>query len=428
LRAETSGMSAEERAQVRKRLEDIRKEIVAGADFDAMARQHSQSADSQSGGWSSLKHGADVFSSFTDAAWSLKLNEISPVIDTPNGFHIVKLKEKSPVLDRKFEDVREFARKRAADAKQVALQDAFIAEAGKRHGLAKHYELLEDPMITDDVALLTVGSRSLTMKQLVERLPQPLLEHLFNGFFPQVHRFMDRIVLEELVVLEADARGIVSRPEVVQKLKVNAEEVSAQAALEERIKRKVATVPEKELREYYTQNQKRYETLRMWDLDVILLRPEGKETPWQVLKRAEALVKRIRAGEDFATLARAQSKHYSARQGGRMEGLTDQDIAARVQSTAKFRRVLQGLHDGELADAQIAECYNPELLAFVSTGAIIVRQVRLHPQVPQPFEKVRDLVLKNYQRRNFQRLEAEMKKSVLDSVAFRVYPERLPPL
>ena len=111
-----------------------------------------------------------------------------------------------------------------------------------------------------------------------------------------------------------------------------------------------------------------------------------------------------------------------------MNSLTDVDIAGRVQSTAKFRRLLQGLNDGQLGDPIVAECYNPEHLTFVRTGAIIVRLVRVHPPVPRPFEKVKDLVLSNYQRRNHQRLEAEERKAVLDSVAFRVYPERLPPL
>jgi parvulin-like peptidyl-prolyl isomerase len=427
-RAEAAEMSSEERVLVRTRLENLRKEVLAGADFDAMAREYSQSADAQAGGWSSLKRGANVFDSFTDVAWGLKLNEVSGVIDTPNGFHIVKLKERIPALDRKYEDVKEFARRRALEAKKVALQRAFVEEHGKRYGLLKRYDHLEDPKVADDAALITVGSRTFTMRELVERLPQPGLEHLFNGFFPSIHRFLDRIALEELLALEAESRGIASRPEVAERLKLAAEEVAAEAALEERIKRRVAEVPEKELRDFYTQNQKRYETTRTWDLDVIMLRPEGKETPWQVLKRAEALVARLRAGEDFATLARTHSRHYSAREGGRLEGLSDAALAGRVQSTAKFRRMLQGLKDGELGDAMVAECYDTDHLAFVRTGAIIVRLVRLHDPEPRPFEKVRDLVAGNYQRQHHQRLEAETRKAILDSVAFRVHPERLPAL
>jgi parvulin-like peptidyl-prolyl isomerase len=428
-RAEAEEMSPAERALVRKRLENLRKEILAGADFDAMAREYSQSADSQSGGWSGLKRGEKkVFAAFTDVAWSLRNDEVSGVVDTPTGFHLIKLKEKTQLQDRTFEEVKEFARMKAAAAKLEETRQAFLEDAGKRFGLARHYERLEDPLVPDDAALLVVGSSKLTMRQLLERIPPNLIEHLFNAWFPAVHRFLDNVAVEELLVREAETRRLEERPDVALSIRVAADEVRAEAALEARLKRKVAALPEKELRDFFTQNEKRYHTWRTLDLDVILLKPMPRENPWRVLKRAEALVERIVAGEGFASLARAHSRHYSARDGGRMAGLTDQDIAHRVQSTAKFRRMLQGLEEGEVGNAMVAECYDTERLRFENTGAIIVRLVRVHPPVPQPFEKVRDVVEERYRRRNSQRLDAEMKKEILDSAGFRVYPERLPPV
>jgi hypothetical protein len=349
-------------------------------------------------------------------------------VDTPTGFHLVKLKEKTPIRDRPFENMKEFARKQAVTEKLEARQRAFVEEAGKRFGLVKSYERLEDPMITDDTPLLVVGSAKLTMKQLVERLPGPLVEHLFNGYFPTVRRFLDSVALEEVLVREAEARRIAERPDVAESVRAATEEVRSQATLDERLKKKVAALPEKDLHDFFTQNEKRYQTLRTWDLEVILLKPAPGESPWSVLKRGEELVKRIAAGEDFASLARAHSRHYSAREGGRMLGLTAQDVAQRVQSTAKFRRMLEGLEDGEVGEAMVAECYDPERMRFENTGALVVRLVRAHAPVPQPFEKVRSLVEENYLRRNYQRLEAETKKALLDSVAFRVHPDRLPPL
>ena len=428
-RAEAEEMSPAERALVRKRLENLRKEILAGADFDAMAREYSQSADSQSGGWSGMKRGETrVFAAFTDVAWSLRNGEVSGVVDTPTGFHLIKVKEKTPLQDRPFDEVKEFARKKAAAAKLEATRQAFLEDAGKRFGLARHYERLGDPLVPDDAVLLSVGSSKLTMRQLLERIPPNLIEHLYNAWFPRVHRFLDNVAVEELLVREAETRGLEERPDVAESIRVAADEVRAEAALEARLKRKVAALPEKELRDFFTQNEKRYHTWRTLDLDVILLKPMPRENPWRVLKRAEALVKRIVAGEDFASLARAHSRHYSARDGGRMAGLSDQDIQHRVQSTAKFRRMLQELEEGEVGDAMVAECYDTDRLRFEYTGAIIVRLVAVHPPVPRPFEKVRDIVEERYRRRNSQRLDAEMKKEILDSAGFRVYSERLPPV
>ena len=47
-------MSAAEREVVRQRLEAIREEALAGADFAALVRQHSQSATAASGGLMSI--------------------------------------------------------------------------------------------------------------------------------------------------------------------------------------------------------------------------------------------------------------------------------------------------------------------------------------------------------------------------------------
>src|SRR5262245_1219620 len=176
-----------------------------------------------------------------------------------------------------------------------------------------------------------------------------------------------------MLVQEANARHVAERPDVAEAIRQATEEARSQAAFEQRLKTKVAALPEKELRDFFTQNAKRYESLRTYDLDVILLKPEPRENPWRVLKRSAALAKQIAAGEDFAALASAHSRHYSASDGGRMMGLTDQDISQRVQSTAKFRRMLAGLKDGEVGPAIVAECYDPERLRFENTGALVVR-------------------------------------------------------
>jgi len=428
LRAETASMKPEERAQVRKRLEGLRKEILGGADFDSLARQHSQSDTAASGGWAGLKRGQKAFGAFNEVIWTLKPEQVSGVIDTPNGFHLVKVKEQTPVFNRKFEDVKEFARQRAEAAKLEETQRAFLEEAGPRFGLKKHYERLEDPLVKDDEALIEVGSNRLTVAQLLERLPLQLMEHLYNGYLPQIHRMLDKIALEEVLALEARRLGVDKRPDVQAQVRAATEQVRSEAALEEKLKRQVAALPEKELREFYTTNEQRYRTPKTWDLDVIYLKPGPGEGLWPLLKRGEDLARRVRAGEDFATLARsAPSHHYSLRDGGRMMGLTMSDVSGRVQSTAKFRTFLDKLAPGEVG-ALVAECYDPERLAFENTGVIVVRLIAVHPPVPRPFEAVKDEVAENYLRRNYQRLSAEAKKAVLDSVAFRVHPERLPPL
>jgi hypothetical protein len=112
LRAAIDEMSEPEREVVRERLEGIRQEILNGADFAQMARKYSESSTASSGGSYTLRMNTDAHPEFLDAVGKLEIGEVSDVIDTPTGFQIAKLNHLIPPMDRKFEDVVEFAVRR----------------------------------------------------------------------------------------------------------------------------------------------------------------------------------------------------------------------------------------------------------------------------------------------------------------------------
>lgn len=88
-------ISKEERERSTKQLENIRQRIVdGGEDFAAMAQKFSDDGSARVGGdlgWS--KRGKFV-AEFEAAAYKLEENEISPVIESQFGFHIIQLLER----------------------------------------------------------------------------------------------------------------------------------------------------------------------------------------------------------------------------------------------------------------------------------------------------------------------------------------------
>ncbi len=428
LRAEVGAVPEPERQKVRQRLEELRRQIMQGADFEEMARQHSQSSTANSGGWLTLAATDDVHPSFIKGVWNLKRHEVSGIIETPTGFQIAKMMERLPALDRKFEDVVEFARRRANADKLAAAQRAFVEEVGPRHGLERHYERLEDPFIPRDETLISIEGQRYTLQDLSSALGEHELSHLYAHVFTNIYKFLDQVTLGQLLTLEAKRLGLQDRPDVAVQIEAAVREVNYQRALDERLQRAVAEVPEEEIREYFAQNEQRYQTLRTRDLDVILLKPEGGEPLWRTLRRGEALVDRIRAGEDFAELARTYSKHYSASNGGRMEGLNNQDVTRLVAPRPWFHAILNKLKEGEVADAQMAEVYDPERLCYMDVGIIIVRLIKDTPPVQKTFEEVEELVRQNYARRNYQTMTNEIRQKVLESIALKIYEDHLPPI
>jgi peptidyl-prolyl cis-trans isomerase SurA len=86
-------------AQVKAKLADLRAKIVAkSATFEDLARQNGQDATAAKGGDLGWLQTGDVVPEFETAMNALKPGEVSDVVETPFGFHLIE------VLERKSED------------------------------------------------------------------------------------------------------------------------------------------------------------------------------------------------------------------------------------------------------------------------------------------------------------------------------------
>lgn len=92
------GADAATKAKAKAEAEGILKEIRGGADFATLAKQKSQDPGSAPGGGDlGFFAKGQMVPQFEEAAFKLKPNEISGVVETPFGFHIIKvLEHKSP--------------------------------------------------------------------------------------------------------------------------------------------------------------------------------------------------------------------------------------------------------------------------------------------------------------------------------------------
>ena len=82
-------------AEARKKLEDIRKQILAGADFAQMAKRYSEdSATAAAGGDMGVLQRDKVVPTIIEAAHSLSAGQVSDLIATPSGLEIIKVEQK----------------------------------------------------------------------------------------------------------------------------------------------------------------------------------------------------------------------------------------------------------------------------------------------------------------------------------------------
>jgi peptidyl-prolyl cis-trans isomerase C len=111
--------SDEKKAEKRKLADDIRKRAKAGEDFAKLAKEYSDDPGSKNTGGEYTFPRGQMVPEFEAAAFSLGTNEVSDVVTTTFGYHIIKVSEKIPAQTVSFAKVEKDLKE---DLKQRELQ------------------------------------------------------------------------------------------------------------------------------------------------------------------------------------------------------------------------------------------------------------------------------------------------------------------
>lgn len=144
------GASDDEVEAVKKKASDVLALARAGQDFATLAKSYSQDPGSASqGGDLGYFARSQMIKEFADAAFSMKPGEISDLVRTQFGFHIIKVEDVRPEKELTFDEVkdrirkklieekaREMAHSKARDFGDAALADQDIAKTAARMGLS----------------------------------------------------------------------------------------------------------------------------------------------------------------------------------------------------------------------------------------------------------------------------------------------------
>ncbi|MEW6607516.1 MAG: peptidylprolyl isomerase [bacterium] len=102
------GAPPDQDSAARSKAEDLLKQLNEGADFTTLAAQHSNCASRERGGDLGYFGEGDMVAEFEKAAYKLeKKGDLSPVVKTKFGYHIIKLEDKLKDEPRELKDVEE---------------------------------------------------------------------------------------------------------------------------------------------------------------------------------------------------------------------------------------------------------------------------------------------------------------------------------
>ena len=126
-------MTAEEKKAKLKLAEDVRKRALAGEDFAKLAKEYSDDPGSKDKGGEYTFPRGQMVPEFEAAAFSLGTNQISDIVTTQFGYHIIKLDEKIPAkkleLAKVSDDVKEGLKSQQLQKLLPAYLEATLKEA-----------------------------------------------------------------------------------------------------------------------------------------------------------------------------------------------------------------------------------------------------------------------------------------------------------
>jgi len=124
----------DKKAAKRKQMEDILKRARGGEDFAKLAKEYSEDPGSKDKGGEYTFPRGQMVPEFEAAAFSMNTNQISDIITTQYGYHIIKLYEKIPAKKAEFDKVapkiKDMLKGRAIQEKVKDYIDSLKKEAG----------------------------------------------------------------------------------------------------------------------------------------------------------------------------------------------------------------------------------------------------------------------------------------------------------
>ena len=123
-----------QKAEARKQIETIQKELKKGGDFATLAKEHSACPSSAQGGDLGYFARGQMVKPFEDAAFALEPGQVSDIVETKFGYHLIKVTDKKAPSTIPFDEVKE---RIAEHLKQQQVREKVLAYVEELKGKAK---------------------------------------------------------------------------------------------------------------------------------------------------------------------------------------------------------------------------------------------------------------------------------------------------
>ena len=126
--------NAAQKAEAQKKIDLVQAKLQKGEDFGALAKEYSEGPSGPKGGDLGYFTRGQMVKAFEEAAFAMKPGEVSGVVETRFGYHLIKVTDKTPEGTLPYNDVKE---KLGEFLKQKKIQDEINVYVKKLEEKAK---------------------------------------------------------------------------------------------------------------------------------------------------------------------------------------------------------------------------------------------------------------------------------------------------
>ena len=101
------GAEESKKIQARKKIETVQKKVRQGEDFGLLAKANSEGPTAQRSGDLGYFSRGQMVKPFEDAAFALNIGEVSEIVETQFGYHLIKVTDKKPARTIPFKEVQQ---------------------------------------------------------------------------------------------------------------------------------------------------------------------------------------------------------------------------------------------------------------------------------------------------------------------------------
>ena len=395
--------TVDERNAVRAAAAAVLDQLQAGASFIELARTDSDSQTAGDGGLlGRISRQAPLHPEVLSTAWALEDGEMSGIVPTDNGFHILLREESGTQEPPSFEDAVEELRERRSQAQRSACgQEIIRQEAELTEVSVERQGSTFEPSLSAQI-----GEEHFDAEQLSSLAGDPGTKVPAQTLMTTTQN----LVQSKLLVAAAQRAD----PTVTDRLR-EAEAQHLERILLDRqwrleLRRVVDSYEEDRLREYYEDHSYLFHTDLEVEVGLIVVAEQGR-TRKEIWEQTLDLASRARAGEAFVDLARQYSSGPNAEEGGQL-GARSVDELRSAFGTALASAATE-LEPGETSEPIALGPGGPPAYALVQVTA------RREPR-PRPYEEARSQVVEAMAGARARVLASEVREQLLTDIDFEL--------